>query len=253
MATEDFATTIFAVVDTETTGLDPRYDRVVEIACLRMRGGEIVDRLSSLVDPQRAIPARATAVHGIVDRDVANAPTLAALEARIRELARDAVVVAHNARFDLGFLPFIADRPSICTMQFARRVVDAPNYRNETLRAFLRLERGAPPKPAHRAEGDAETTAALLVELLRRYANLGFAPDVGELRRMLANPRALARLPFGMHRGRALGEIPTGYLRWIARSDFENWPDVRHSALLELGRRSARPTSPRRAPYSHAP
>jgi len=69
------STTTFAVVDVETTGLDPKLDRVVEVACLRVCAGKIVERFSSRVNPGRTIPARASDGHGIYDRDVAHAPT----------------------------------------------------------------------------------------------------------------------------------------------------------------------------------
>lgn len=237
MSCEGVATATFAVIDVETTGLDPRVDRVVEVACLRMRAGRIVGRFSTLVDPERSIPARASEVHGIFDRDVCGAPTLARLEWRLRAMTRDAVVVAHNARFDIGFLPCVASRPSLCTMQMARRLVDAPSYRNEALREFLRLETGRPQAVAHRAEADADVTAALLLDLLGRFARARGGATVAELLATIARPTKLERFAFGMHRGKSVALVPTTYLNWIVASDFESWPDVRHTALLELARR----------------
>jgi DNA polymerase-3 subunit epsilon len=227
----------FAVIDVETTGLDPKSDRVVEVACVRVERGRVVDRLASLVDPGRPIPARASAVHGIFDEHVAGAPTLNRLTPLIRHMAADAVVVAHNARFDLGFLPFLATNPVLCTLRLARRLVDVPSYRNEALREFLRLEVPGPAGRAHRAGADAEVTAALLLELLHRYERGPYEPTVRALLAMVARPVALARFAFGAHRGKTVPEVPTAYLQWIVSAGFEHWPDVRHTALLELGRR----------------
>jgi DNA polymerase III epsilon subunit-like protein len=234
---DDLSAATFAVIDVETTGLDPKVDRVVEVACVRVSAGMVIDRFSSLVDPQRPIPARASAIHGIFDCDVAGAPTLERLEPLLCGLAADAVVVAHNARFDIGFLPFVAMRPRVCTIQLARRLVDAPSYRNEALRNFLRLRLPRTLGPAHRAACDAEVTAALLLELLRRYECGPYEPTVSALLAMIGRRVARARFAFGAHRGKTLTQVPTGYLQWIVDTGFENWPDVRHSAIVELRRR----------------
>jgi len=236
---DDLSQATFAVIDVETTGLDPRSDRVVEVVRVRVRGGRILERFSSLVNPQRRIPPAASAIHGIFDGDVARAPGLRRLRRRIEWLTHDAVIVAHNARFDLSFLPFIADRPTLCTLQLARRLVDAPNYRNEMLREFLQLETARPLGTAHRAAADAEVTAALLLELLRRYRRGSHRPSLSAVLETLARPKPLERFAFGTHRGKPVIEVPSGYLRWIVGADFTNWPDVRHTALLELGRRGA--------------
>ena len=237
MIFDDLAVATFAVIDVETTGLDPRVDRGVEIACVRVSAGRVIERFSSLVDPQRPIPSRASAIHGIFDRDVAGAPTLEQLEPLILTLTTDAVVVAHNARFDVGFLPIVAQRPRICTIQLARRLVDAPSYRNEALREFLRLRLPRPLGPAHRAASDAEVTAALLLELLRRYECGPYDLTVSALLALIGRRVALARFAFGAHRGKMVTQVPTGYLQWIVETGFENWPDVRHSAIVELRRR----------------
>ena len=239
MHSEKLATATFAVIDVETTGLDPRVDCVVEIACLRVRMGRIVERFVSFVDPERDIPARASKIHGIYASDVAGAPTLRDLHDRLRTMTAGAVVVAHNARFDVGFLPCIASRPALCTMQMARRLVDAPSYRNESLRVFLGLQTGRPQGVAHRAEADADVTVALLLELLRRYERARGGTTLVELLTAIARPTRLERFAFGTHRGTSVARVPTSYLRWIVGADFESWPDVKHTARLELGRREA--------------
>jgi len=122
-----FDATTFTVIDTETTGFSPVRDRVVEVAYVQLRAGRLIGRWSTLVDPERDIPPETTAIHGIRDADVAGAPTLSEIRPRLRAATRGTVVVAHNASFDLRFLPWLARRPIICTMRLAMHLVVAPN------------------------------------------------------------------------------------------------------------------------------
>ncbi|MHB8462632.1 MAG: 3'-5' exonuclease [Vulcanimicrobiaceae bacterium] len=161
----------FAVVDVETTGLDPKVERVVEIAVVLVDEQWVVDSWSSLVNPEMPIPARASQIHGIYDEDVAQAPTMEALVAEILTRCQGRVVAAHNARFDLSFLPFLASHDALCTMQLARRAFPgAPNHQNQTLRKYLGLDRD--PRiamlDAHRALADAMVSAHILIRALRK-------------------------------------------------------------------------------------
>lgn len=155
----------FAVVDVETTGLSAARDRVVEMACVLIDRGSIVDRWSTLVHPQIPIPAFATGIHGITDADVAGAPTFAHAVAQLQRRVGDRIVAAHNARFDLNFLAPLQPRSAICTMRLARAVVPhAPNHRNQTLREYFRIDRFLRTEAvAHRALGDALVTAHVLL------------------------------------------------------------------------------------------
>lgn len=93
--------------DVETTGLSARLDRIVDVAAVCVETGE---SFSTLVNPSRAIPVRASAVHGIADRDVRQAPTWSTAADRLwawleaRRRGRGVVFVAHNAPFDMAFL-----------------------------------------------------------------------------------------------------------------------------------------------------
>ncbi len=140
------------------------------MACVILQSAQVVETWSSLVNPQRAIPRHATAVHGITDVDVRSAPSFGLAQARLHSFCADATVVAHNARFDLSFLPRIALLPSLCTVELARRAFpNAPNHKNQTLRTYLGID-GDPlvaGAAAHRALGDALVTAAILMRCLR--------------------------------------------------------------------------------------
>jgi DNA polymerase III epsilon subunit-like protein len=230
----------FAVVDVETTGMDRTTDRVVEVACAIVRGGRRVETFSSLANPGRTIPAFASAVHQISDRDVRNAPALEALQAKLTLMCADAVVVAHNARFDLGFLPFLAHRPILCSMRLAMRVLpDAPNYKNQGLRNYLGIDDGILGESTpHRALGDVNVTSQILAICLGRYLAQGGADDLDCLVSEIAAPRCLSALPFGRHRGIAIAAVPTDYLRWLHQDSQSTFVDARYTAECELRRRA---------------
>ena len=153
----------FTFVDVETTGLDPTTgDRVCEIALLRVQGDREIARFESLVHPQRPMHPGALAVHGITDAMLVGAPTFATLLPQIHALLQDAVLVAHNARFDVGFLrhewqlaghtfPFLAVADTLALAQ-ARY-----HFRHNSLGAIA-SELGVTPTALHRAMADVCTT-----------------------------------------------------------------------------------------------
>ncbi len=168
----------YAVIDVETTGFCARNDRVVEAACVHVDNGEIAATWATLVNPGRSIPQYATRVHGITDADVANAPPFEFVQRKLFERCAGALVVAHNAAFDLSFLPMLATVPSLCTLRLARRrFPNAPNHKNQTLRGYLAVDdllRTRTPFPyepdsaPHRALADALVTAGILLRCLER-------------------------------------------------------------------------------------
>ena len=239
-STNTLRETTFAVVDVETTGIDPATDRVVEVACFLIRSGQNIATFSSLVDPGREIPATASAVHHITARHVKGAPTLASLRPQLTDMCREAVVVAHNAAFDLAFLPFLANRPVLCSMRLAMRVLpDAPNYKNQVLRYHLGIDDqfGDEP-PAHRALGDAQVTSRILDACLDRYLSLGGTDDAKRLVAEIAAPRSLEALNFGRHRDVAIAKVPTDYLQWIRQECRSASIDVQYTVECELRRRA---------------
>ena len=112
----------YAFVDVETTGFHPSYARVVEVACIVVERRDIIARFETLIDPKMSIPRFATAIHGITDASVCGKPSLGAVQQQLLRYCGDATVVAHNACFDLSFLPFLRCRPVACTYQLAARI-----------------------------------------------------------------------------------------------------------------------------------
>lgn len=169
----------FVVVDLETTGGSHADSAITEIGAVKVRGGELLGEFQTLVDPQRPIPEFIQALTGITDEMVAAAPRLGEALPSFLEFARGAVLVAHNAPFDVGFLCAGADALGldwpdpvvIDTVKLARRLVtaeEAPNRKLGTLAALF----GARESPDHRALHDARATVDVFHALLERTGTL---------------------------------------------------------------------------------
>jgi DNA polymerase III epsilon subunit-like protein len=159
----------YAVVDVETTGFSPAVDRIVEIACVLIDQDRVVGQWSTLVNPGIPIPPRATQVHGIGDGAVVSAPGIELAEASLRRQCRSRLPVAHNASFDMSFLRWPSEG-AICTLKLARALVpEAPDYKNQTLRRVLKIDRVLADLGAHRALDDALVTAHVLLACRRRF------------------------------------------------------------------------------------
>jgi exodeoxyribonuclease X len=223
----------YLVVDTETTGLDPASDRVVSMAGVWVRPGEgAVRRESRLVNPGIPIPPEASAIHHIVDRHVAGAPSLAEVLPLFQGEDFD-VYVAHNAAFDFGFLPD-GGRPVLCTLRLARKLWPRlPRYSNQYLRYALPLEvPEAEGLPAHEALSDALVTSRLLLRELECLAE-DARPEAGSIQELLAwvqAPNLLEICTFGgKHRGRPWSQVPKDYLQWMKREVKDMDMDLRHT------------------------
>ncbi len=177
------------VVDSETTGLDPRRDRIVSIAAIAIEPGLVVGRplLDLLIDPRITIPARSTAVHGIDGARLAGAPTLPEAWPEISSALAGRVMVGHHLRFDLAMLAAEARRarrpwrepPHLDTAALSAGLgVTVDGLDLTDILAKLGLEaRGT----RHTALGDALMTADLFVALARRLRGLGRATFSGAI------------------------------------------------------------------------
>ncbi len=169
----------FCVLDLETTGGSAASCEITEIGAVKYRGGEVVGRFQTLVNPGCEIPPTITVLTGITHAMVIDAPRIEEALPTFLEFIGESVIVGHNVRFDMSFLNAAAERlgygrlpqRTVDTAALARRLVrpDVRNLRLSTLAAHFR----SPVTPNHRAMADAEATAHVLFGLLEQSGSLG--------------------------------------------------------------------------------
>jgi exodeoxyribonuclease X len=235
---------IIRVIDLETTGEAPPAARVVEIGwcdvCSIDDGPWVVHppAQSQLINPGITIPPEVSAIHHIVDADVAAAasfeewwPAIGGPEIRENVIA----LAAHMAKFERQFITdaMTGARPWVCTYKCALRLwQDAPSHGNQALR-YWRKPEGLDRElalVAHRAGPDAYVTAFHLRDMLNGGA---------KLEHMIARsnvPALQVRCHIGEHRGKLWREVDSGFLRWLLLKDFDE--DVKFTASYWLHQRS---------------
>ena len=171
---------IFVVVDLETTGGSAAGSSITEIGAVKVRHGEVLGEFQTLVRPSEPVPPFISVLTGITNAMVADAPRIGDTLPAFLEFARGAVLVAHNAPFDVGFLRHNCTELGLGwprfdvldTAKLARRVLtrdDAPNCKLSSLARLFR----ATTTPNHRALSDARATVDVLHGLIERLGNLG--------------------------------------------------------------------------------
>jgi DNA polymerase III epsilon subunit family exonuclease len=183
----------YVVVDLETTGLRPGSARICEIGAVRVRNLELAEEFQTLVNPRVPLGAAVSALTGLRDAELRRAPSSETAVRRFIAFAGDAVLVAHNARFDLAFLDLETERltgarlaaPVVDTVALARRLLAGRTSRAGL--ASLAQFFGTAATPCHRALPDAQATAEILVMLLGLAQERG-AQTVADLAE-LAAPR----------------------------------------------------------------
>ena len=155
-----------AIVDIETTGGNSVYNRIIEIAAIRIEQGETVRTFQSLVNPERFIPPSIVHLTGIRNEEVVQAPRFASIAHDLLETLEGAVFVAHNARFDYGFLRAEFARlgswyeaKCLCTVKLSRKLY--PEFRQHDLSSIIRRH-GIMCTNRHRALGDAQAVQDFL-------------------------------------------------------------------------------------------
>jgi DNA polymerase III epsilon subunit family exonuclease len=178
-----------AVLDFETTGLSVASgDRVCEVAVVRGRpGGGRRKKFTQLLDPQREMPALAQQIHGLSDADLAGKPRFVDILPKLARVLEGAVIVAHNAPFDIGFLraechmadaPIPSHGPVVCTLDLARHVYGFSKCSLEALARRTETHQAT----AHRALADTVTTMRVYRRMLEGLGGATQAPPtVGDL------------------------------------------------------------------------
>lgn len=177
---EPLSQTTFVTVDLETTGGSPTSSHITEIGAVKTRGGEVLGEFQTLVNPGSPIPPMIVALTGITDAMVVEAPRIETVLPAFLEFLGDAVLVAHNAPFDTGFLRAACrthgykwpGNEVVDTVTLARRATtkeEAPNKKLSTLARVF----GTEVTPNHRALSDARATAEIMHRMLERLAAFG--------------------------------------------------------------------------------
>ena len=170
--------TTFVVVDLETTGGAPTPEGIIEIGAVRVAGGRLLDTFARFVKPAHPIPPFISRLTGITDAMVADASPIGAVLPQFLAFAGDAVLVAHNAAFDVAHLNAAqqvlagrpVDAPVVCTLRLARRLLS--HLRRRSLDAVA-AELGVACFGRHRALPDAHIAAEILCVFLERAVERG--------------------------------------------------------------------------------
>lgn len=239
-----------AVIDLESTGVDPATDRIVEVAVLTLAPGRAAEMFHTRINPGCPIPAAATAVHHIADADVVDAPTFETVAADLARTLDGCDLAGFGITgFDVPLLCAAFARAGVPFELAGRAVVDAltvyRHYEPRTLSAAVEQYLGRPHAGAHSACADARAALEVLDAQVGRY---GLPPAPGALHALFSGVdlagkfrRADGRVEFafGKHRGRPLADVAgsdRGYLEWMLTRPF--LPDV-HAlvrAVLAVGR-----------------
>lgn len=223
----------FLVVDLETTGGKPGLNSITEFGAVKVRGGEVIDEFTTLVNPDVMIPAHITVLTGITNGMVALAPDISLVLPRFIDFIGndpDVVLVAHNASFDLGHLRGACAglniefprRRVVDTVRLARKTFtrdETPNYKLATLARVC----GAEVQPNHRALDDARATVDVLHAILSRLGGIGVTHLEDLMTATDAVPqhrRAKAVLADGLPRGAGVYKFigPGGEVLYVGTS-----------------------------------
>lgn len=175
----------FSVVDVETTGLSANKNRIIEIALVKIENLKITDKLHYLINPQTYIPPFITSLTGIDNDDVIGAPIFSEVVDEIISFTDNTILTAHNFPFDSSFLnsefstsgrEFINEH-SCCTLKIARKIY--PTLKSKSL-SNVAQSLNLKNKNAHRALGDAEITAKVLLKMIKELQTKDNIITVGE-------------------------------------------------------------------------
>ena len=185
--------TTYCVLDLETTGFSAVTERITEVGIMKIQNGEVIDKFSEFVNPQKHIPQRVTEVTNITDEMVKDAPTIKVLFPKILEFIKGTVLVAHNATFDIGFLKQNAQRLGydfdytyIDTLSMARALF--PDFKKYKL-GKIAEKLGIKVEVAHRALDDVDTTVKVLNVMMKEIKKRG-AKKIEDIDKVSADEKA---------------------------------------------------------------
>ncbi len=228
-----------AFIDLETTGVNLSTDRIVEIAMIKILPDGTRQVKRKLINPQMPIPEVTTAIHGITDEMVKDAPTFKQAGNELKQFIENCDMGGYNSnRFDIPMLMEEFLRAGMEVDLSTRRMVDVQHifYTMEprTLTAAYKYYCEKELIDAHSAEADVNATIDVLLSQIKRYPQLGNSVDtilgsIGEekivdyARRFLFNEKGVEVFNFGKHKGRPVVDVLKAepqYYDWMMRGDF---------------------------------
>ena len=233
-----------AFFDLEATGLNVSADRIVEIGIIKINPDGSEEKLTQRVNPEIKIPAETTAIHGISDEDIADAPTFKALAKSVSDFIGDADLAGYNSnKFDIPMLLEEFVRAGIDFPMEGRRCVDVQNIfhkmEKRTLEAAYQFYCEKELKNAHSAEADIIATYEVLKAQLDKYGDLendmDFLADFSQnskhkvldfTGRIALNENDEPIYNFGKHRNKTIQSIlksEPGYHAWMLNNDFPHY------------------------------
>ncbi len=225
----------FVCLDCESTGLDPKQDRIIEVAAVKFTLEENIDSFESLIDPEVIIPKSSIAIHNITQEMVQGKPTIDKVLDKLFEIIGPHPLIGHSVKYDIELLAHHAERcsmptsirqnPYFDTLRLARLYGESPSNSLETLRQHFNIEA----EGAHRAMSDVIINIQVFKRLSQNFRTFE------QLKDALSRPIQMKSMPLGKHKGRLLKEIPLAYLQWAANQDFDE--DLLYSLRSELNRR----------------
>jgi len=228
-----------AFLDLETTGISIGTDRIVEISVIKLKEDGSRETYTKRVNPEMPIPAGASAVHGIYDKDVANEPKLAEIANEIKSFIGNADLGGYNSnRFDIPLLVEELNRVGVEFTMVGRKSVDVQSIfhkkEKRTLEAAVKFYCDKDLANAHSAEADISATIDVLMSQLERYDDL--EPNVDFLNtytrmnnnadlagRISFNDKGVEVFNFGKHKGlsvQSVFEKEPSYYDWMMRGNF---------------------------------
>lgn len=230
----------FVCVDCETTGLDPKESKIIEIAIVKFRGDQQLASFETLVNPECVIPEDSIKIHHISNEMVKDKPTIKEVLPACLKMIQGNIIIGHGISFDMDIIAEEAKRfcipceitkqKSIDTLRLARLYGESPINSLEQLREHFNI----PQEGAHRAMNDVVVNIQVFLQLSKHF---GTTKDILE---RLKKPIRLKNMPLGKHKGRPFAEIPLDYLLWAGRQEFDQ--DLLFSIRSEINRRKTKPS-----------
>jgi DNA polymerase-3 subunit epsilon len=225
----------FVCIDCETTGLDAKQDRIIEVAVMVFDAEQAYAQMESLIDPECVIPETSIAIHHISQEMVHGKPLIAQVLPEVLKMIGDHIIIGHGVGFDIDIVATAAERHGIpCkirknrvldTLRMARLYGESPVNSLEYLRKHFNI----PLEGAHRAMSDVIVNREVFKYLAKKFKT------TEQLFEALSRPILMSTMPLGKHKGRLIKEIPLQYLQWICNKDFDQ--DLLFSVRTELKRR----------------